>query len=324
MFRLKIPLLFVLLLCSLFIKAQQNFVFIPNAGQWDERVQLKADVKGGALFLEKNGLTFSFYDDAFFHNIHEGKADSVLKFHAFKVEFLNSNPNVQLDLKNKTSTLYNYYLGNDKSKWASGLKGGSKVSYSNLYPNINLEIYSYKGSLKYEFIVLPGGNPQDIRLKIDGASALELLRGDLKITTSLNEMLDKAPYVYQGDSTQEIKSAYRLTGNVVSFDLFSNYKLNQNLIIDPELIFSTYSGSTADNFGYSATFDNEGFLYAGGSVFSQGYPVTLGVYDVTFNSNPPTGTWGVSDIGISKYDTSGTKHIYSTYIGVEIVSCLIV
>src|SRR5690606_18802547 len=38
-----------------------------------------------------------------------------------------------------------------------------------------------------------------------------------------------------------------------------DYDQNLPLIIDPELSFSTYSGSTADNFGFTATFDQEGF-----------------------------------------------------------------
>jgi hypothetical protein len=39
------------------------------------------------------------------------------------------------------------------------------------------------------------------------------------------------------------------------------------LVIRPTLIFSTYSGSTADNFGYTATYDSKGYAYAAGSVF---------------------------------------------------------
>ena len=47
------------------------------------------------------------------------------------------------------------------------------------------------------------------------------------------------------------------------------------------LEFSTYSGSTADNFGYTATYDNYGFLYSGSTVFGVGYPTTLGAYDIS-------------------------------------------
>jgi hypothetical protein len=110
---------------------------------------------------------------------------------------------------------------------------------------------------------------------------------------------------------------------VVSFEI-GKYNPNEILVIDPEIVFSTYSGSSALNFGYTATYDNLGFLYAGGSVFEPGYPATPGAYDISFNSYASFDfffsgwrqiIYGVSDMAISKYDTSGTKLIYSTYIG---------
>ena len=74
------------------------------------------------------------------------------------------------------------------------------------------------------------------------------------------------------------------------------------------LIFSTFSGSYANNFGYSATFDSKGFLYSGSSVFGQQYPTTFGAYDTTFGG-------GTVDVAISKFDTLGSFMHYSTYIG---------
>ncbi|MBL8156787.1 MAG: hypothetical protein JNM70_21600, partial [Anaerolineae bacterium] len=48
------------------------------------------------------------------------------------------------------------------------------------------------------------------------------------------------------------------------------------LVIDPVVVFSTYSGSNADNFGSTATYDESGHLYGGGSTFGVGYPNTVG------------------------------------------------
>ena len=82
------------------------------------------------------------------------------------------------------------------------------------------------------------------------------------------------------------------------------------MVIDPVLEFSTYSGSTADNFGYTATYDNFGFLYAGSTSFGVGYPTTIGAYQINYANS-----LGGTDIAITKYDTSGTFPIYSTYLG---------
>ena len=50
-------------------------------------------------------------------------------------------------------------------------------------------------------------------------------------------------------------------------------------------------------------------MYSGSTVFGAGYPTTLGAYDITYNNTLGT------DIAITKYDTSGTQRIYSTYLG---------
>ncbi len=295
--------------------AQNNELFIPNSGQWNDRILYKCDISSGATFIEEDGITFSFYDDDFFHNRHEGKKDSILHCHAFKLKFLGQKKNVPVTLKDTKEGLYNYYLGADRVNWARGLKGGSQVSYQNLYDGIDLNVFAVGGRLKYEFIVQPGVDPAIIKYEIEGSSGLELSRGDLLIKTSLNVVTDKAPLVYQDSVGNVIRSSYQLKDDVVSYVIIDAYDVNDTLVIDPFVEFSSYSGSFANNFGYTATYDRFGFLYAGGSVFGVGYPTSLGAFDLTFNSNAPTGNWGVSDVAISKYDTSGTVMLYSTYIG---------
>lgn len=97
------------------------------------------------------------------------------------------------------------------------------------------------------------------------------------------------------------------------------FKSKVKTIIDPELIFSTYSGSTVDNFGFTASYDDEGNLYSGGIATSPtkflngAYPTTPGAFDVTFNGGEPN-TFAC-DIAISKYSSNGQNLIYATYLG---------
>lgn len=322
-------LLFCFILLGSKAFSQGNSVFIPNAGQWHENALMKCDLQGGAVFMEKDGFTFSFYDPEFFHNRHEGIKDSILHFHSYKLQLENSNIDCSVELKSKEASIYNYYLGNDPNKWVSGLKGGKKLVYKNVYKDIDLNVYALKGHLKYEFIVMPGGNPEDISIKIIGAEELNLVRGDLEILTTLNRTIDQAPLVYQNSPSDIVLSSYALKDSILTYNIEGEYNLQDTLVIDPFLKFSTYSGSFANNFGYTATYDRFGFLYAGGSVFGQGYPVSMGAYDVTFNSYATkdslfTGMngidslftiYGISDVAITKYDTTGTKIIYSTYLG---------
>ncbi len=187
-----------------------------------------------------------------------------------------------------------------------------------MYEGIDLKIYSQGGNLKYDFILLPKTDPSLIHLQYEGVERISLQEGNLMVQTSLGTVTEQKPFAYQYIKGQlrSIPCQYVLEANSISFRFPSGYDTNFPLTIDPVLIFSTYSGSFADNFGYTAAPDSKGFLYSGSSVFDIGYPVTLGAYQTTFagGSNFFVFTRG-TDVGITKYDTSGTKRIYSTYLG---------
>ena len=127
---------------------------------------------------------------------------------------------------------------------------------------------------------------------------------------SKHEVVELKPYAYQlNDLGEEIPiiCEFTLKDNTLSFKI-SDYDTSRVLIIDPTLVFCSYTGSTADNWGYTATYDAYGNLYAGGSVFGIGYPITVGTYQSLYGS-------GSNDIGISKFSPNGDTLIFSTYLG---------
>jgi gliding motility-associated-like protein len=112
---------------------------------------------------------------------------------------------------------------------------------------------------------------------------------------------------FQG--TTPVSCSYNLLDNRVFFSL-GHYNAADVLVIDPEIIFGTYSGSVADNFGFTGTFDEAGNGYAGGTVFSSGFPVTTGAFQINFG-----GAIGSKDMGILKFSADGKKLVYATYLG---------
>ncbi len=77
------------------------------------------------------------------------------------------------------------------------------------------------------------------------------------------------------------------------------YDKNAELVIDPTLIFSTYTGSRSGNWGFTATPGADGSFFAGGIVFNGGgYPVTPGAFQSTFQGGGQN--LGV-DIGITRF-----------------------
>ncbi|MBE50440.1 MAG: hypothetical protein CMP51_01985 [Flavobacteriales bacterium] len=300
--------LFFIFMC-LNLYSQASNKFIENKGQENEKVIATLKIPGGSVFLEKNKFLYSFFNQKQIKDQH----DLLLKYdkidaHCIKAEFVKSNENVSIQLKNKSSYYHNYYY---RKKFIDNVRLYDSVIYKNLYQGIDMRMY-HSNELKYDFIISPNIQVNKIKIKYSGQNSIKLKNGNVIIETSVNTITELQPYSYQiiNDVIQEVKSEFKLNNNILSFYFPEGYDRTKKLIIDPSLIFSTYSGSTADNFGYTATFDKNGFLYSAGTVFGTGYPITTGAYQINYMNNS-----GGTDIGITKYDTSGTYRIYSTYLG---------
>ncbi|CAN5345639.1 hypothetical protein BH23BAC1_BH23BAC1_44730 [soil metagenome] len=299
----------------------QNYHFIPNQNQWESEVLFKADIPGGKIFLQKNAFTYAFYDAKMLEEKHEHqKAENVssrtgvapvdeIRMHAVEIEFLNANPEVNVSGHNPGNINYNYYLGNNAENWASGLTSSTKIIYKEIYPLTNLIVYSTSQGLKYDLTLAPGANPSIVKLRYNGADGLALKDGNLLVKTSLQSITELKPFAYQLKDKDTVRVAcnYELAGQELSFAFPDSYNKNLPLIIDPLLIFSTYSGSSADNWGFTATYDEAGNLYSAGLVFNTGFPATAGAYRRQFSGN--------LDIGVLKFDSTGANLLYATYLG---------
>ncbi len=313
-----IRLLFIFGFC-LFGEARGQF--IANGGQWPESVQFRTDVPGGRLYIEENRLTFDLYDRETTNAVfaaHGGNVPAIpvpekLRCHAYQVVFEGANVQSRPFGKKPLGTRYSFFLGNDPDQWGSDLSAYNEIHQSEIYPGIDLKIYR-KSELKYDLIVKPHGDVANIRLAYDGVKPHLNKAGELSLKTSVGEVIESKPFAYQviNGAIKEVQCAYRIQQNKVGFDI-GEYNRDYDLIIDPELVFSTYSGSFSDNFGYTATYDAEGHLYAGSSSFGTGYPVTIGAYQTTWAGGGNNGAG--TDIALSKFSLDGTGLIYSTYLG---------
>lgn len=284
--------------------------FTENKGQWPEQVAYRTLVPGGALFVERNALTYTLHSGGpMEHHGHEHDGPPEPEHaHAFRVSFEGAGQSTPAGAS-KQEFYENYFLGNAPADWGTGCAVYGEVRLKELYPGIDLRMDGRIG-LKYDFIVAPGGDPAQVRLQFEGQDGLSLKDGRLFVKTSAGTVIEEAPVAYQETSSgrKGVRCSYRLIGSRVSFDLPDGYDPSLPLVIDPVLTFATYSGSTADNFGFTATYDSSGHLYGGGIVFGSGYPTTVGVLD-------PASNGGTIDIGITKFSADGATQVWSTYLG---------
>lgn len=323
--------------------------YIQNKGQWEGDFLYKADLGGAAIFVKKNGFRFLLLnkDDLMkipelnhghmdssdhkpgyiplppnqlpgklpgnaYGGVNGGIAHHPVRGHAYDLEFLNTNTlsTPQIEASKPTQENINYLIGNDRSKWQSGVGAYTSLLHRDLYKNVDLQIYSEGGQMKYDLIVHPGGDPDVIRFAYTGATSLALKKGNLHIQTSVGEAIELAPFAYQyiNNERKRVNVSYQLSGTTVSFKVSGKYDNSYPLVIDPTVVFATLTGSRADNWGFTATYDAAGNFYAGGIAFNNGYPVSTGAYDNSFNS-------GQFDMSITKFNAAGTQIIYSTYLG---------
>lgn len=314
--------------CSLIpFNANAQIEFIENKGQWNANVRYRGDIDAGAFFLEQKGFKVLLQSSDDMTRLSEmmhghGKEtiaqqqNITIHSFAYKVDFLGASNALQTVPEKGLETYNNYFTGNDRSKWASGCKLYQAVTYKNVYPNIDVRYYTGGGKLKYDFIVRPGGNVNAIALRYEGPKSIAVKDKALVISTSLGDIRELPPYSYTSgtDKRQEVDCKYVVKDNVVTFQV-KDYDLSQTLIIDPTIIFSSFTGSRSDNWAYTATPGQDGSFYAGGITFESGYPVSTGAFDVSFNGGTTEGLISGYDMAIFKFSANGSQRLYATYLG---------
>lgn len=297
-----------------------QYQFIENKGQWPEQVNFRAEVPGGFIWLEKDKFNYQFkqFPDVHGRDLKDLKGvDSKVKQHVIFAEFVGANVNFEVVSNKKSSDYYNFILGNDKNKWSSYCYAYSDITYKEFYPGVDMRIYEKNLDLKYDFKIKPHVK-NAIKIKYSGQDKIKLnKKGNLIIETSLGQVIEEKPYAYQIQNGKivEVPCEFKLNKDIVTFEL-GEYNQNYELIIDPVLVFASYSGSFSDNFGMTATYDKDGNMFSGGMAFGNQFPTTPGAYDETGNipmlASP---NYGITDVVITKYNSTGTARLYSTYIG---------
>ena len=304
------------------VESEQGiYDFIENTGQWPDQVLFKSSVQGGNIWLEKKGILYQFSDHGNHYHAHSDKSHESegARQQLVYAKFIEPNAHFEIETEYPGSTYYNYYLGNDRSKWTSGNRSFNRIKYKNLYNGVDLVFFEKNLDLKYEYHLSPGANYKQIQIQYKGADKVRMLRnGNVGIITELGQIIEQKPYVYQIKNGRilEVESKFILDkNNIISFELGA-YDKDLKLIIDPILIFATYNGATSDNFGMTATYAYDGKAYSGGIVFGNNYPTPVVAYDTLSNfSGVSSAQYGITDVFITKFNETGTNMLWTTFIG---------
>jgi hypothetical protein len=76
------------------------------------------------------------------------------------------------------------------------------------------------------------------------------------------------------------------------------------------LLYSTYLGGSADDYGFGMALDASGDAYVTGTTSSPNFPTTAGAFQTIFGGASLFG-----DAFVSKLNAGGSALVYSTYLG---------
>jgi len=189
------------------------------------------------------------------------------QFHRIDIELINSNKTTKIIAEGRSSDYNNYYNIPNKPKGITHVYRYQKISYKNIYPNIDLVFFKPKDTLKpieYNFIINPGGKVSDIKMKFNGApTSIEDSRLLMKVR--FGEMYENIPNSWISAVKKEnIDVSFKDLGDqTFGFNSPLNSS-NKTIVIDPvpTRVWGSYSGGTGDDYGRIKTdIQNTGYLF---------------------------------------------------------------
>ena len=301
--------------------------FIENRDQWSCDIDFVANVPGGQMVVRPGRFTYSFLD---YKKINEAHDRTHLPFNEINpndgahdqisgrtvdVRFLNSNTAAPPRASARHDLYYNYFSGSPENRAAKPYAYGQET-YPSFYEGVDLKLYATGSNIKYDLYVAPGADPRQIMLEYNGASSLAMEDGDFVIDAEFVKIIEKNPISYQWINGEQrfVATTYVLEDNQLSFSFPEGYDPCYELVIDPLLIFSTYSGFTADNWGSTATPGENGNLYSAGVTNETTFGGNFPAFNAQSEAGPFQVNYGGNNIFFFfLYYFKGSKIFYASF-----------
>lgn len=291
--------------------------FEANEGQIDQSVFFTARAGASTYYFTRSEVVISLAAPLIPAppltsgnlNLHEA-SNPAGQPTVMRLSFVGASPEPHILPGSQLPGTVNYFLGNDPDKWQTGLPTFGDITYSGLYPGIDLQFEGTQRTLKGTYTLAAGADPTVIRWRYEGAETLNVdANGDLLVTLQSAKLIEAAPVAWQEIESKRIpvQVSYALaTDNSVGFVL-GKYDPAHELIIDPTLTYSTFLGGSGMEEGFAIAVDSQGNAYVTGATSSTDFPVVNPLY-------PPSSN---GDLFVTKINPDASAIVYSTYIGGE-------
>ncbi len=287
---------------------QQSLSFIENKGQITDQfgnsrhdVNYRVGGSGLSIFVGSGQLHYQWAAPA--AQLDSDKQQ--ISLYRMDVTLVDADLQAKVIAEQKLDFFERYYTPQFGEQGATAY-AYQKITYQNVYPNIDWVLYINNNTVEYDFVVRPGGKVSDIKLQYGGTINLDIDRvGRLTATTPMGSVTEAAPVGFQAADGKAIASFFKLDHNTVSF---TTGDYSGTLVIDPTLSWSTYYGGTGVEtirMGCTAG-DHNGNVYLGGTTGSTSNIATVGSYQDTIT--------GSTDVFLVKMNSNGVRQ-WATYYG---------
>jgi hypothetical protein len=311
-------------------------LFVENRGQFPGEVRFQVRGAGGA--------TLWLAADAIWVSLAPGPA--LADAASFKLSFAGANPSPELVPFDRLASRLSYFLGDDPARWQADVPAWGGVRYVDLYPGLDLELTGTGGQLRLRLVARPGADPGAVRLHIEGADAVTLEGGRLRLTTAPGAALRTTPGGVGriGNPTPQGGTSHRLGGGTShhpgfeavlpllaldgaapvgrpavaalgdgAFEVSSPFGAEPDRFASPaasqgELLYSTFLGGSGWDVGLGIAVDGVGCAYVAGRTTSPDFPATPGAFD---GDDPDAD----KDAFVAKLSADGSELVYATFFG---------
>src|ERR1035437_2635905 len=328
--------------------------FEKNQGQADARVRYLSRSGRTSLFLTDDAAVFRLIGgDLRKGPVLPGLAatphgPSELTEAAVQIRLVGAKPHPEIAGLEPLRGRVNYLVGDDPKKWQRDIPTFSRVRYRDVFPRIDLTYYGTDDGLEYDLGAAPGADTSKIKFAIEGPAAASVdAQGNLVIQTGAGMVALLKPKVYQqrADGTRtavqsglvlarDMTIAAGVARREVTIEVAA-YDRTRPLIIDPQIVYSTYYGGHASSSGplkvgalaaignlgvvsdagLDLAVDPAGKVYVAGVAYSNDLQ-TSGLQSTLNGANAPP--MQNPNMFVAKFDPArggANSLIYATYLG---------
>ncbi len=274
--------------------------FTQNDGVHPDDVRFFVHGADKSLYFTRTGVTFAL------------RSADTNDAWALKLDFVTEHAGVDPIAHGRVQAVHSHFVG-PQASWKRGLPCYGGLVYRDVWPGIDIQYGGTVDRLKYAFLVQPGADPSQIRLRYRGATALTVTpHRTLRIETPVLTFEDAAPVAYQTHDGRRVtvRMDYVIAPDgSVGFEL-GDYDPAVPLVLDPAiLLYCGLIGGGASDRAQSVAVDDHGNVYLAGTVYSAGatFPTRVGPF-LTKATTGPTSF-------VAKVDPTGRALVYAGFIG---------